>query len=550
LMDTYLAEADKAPDDVYRSSMSMRAAEVELRFASADVDRRRVLERLTRALELDSHNERAAEILELLQRREGNYSAVVDVLEVLLEGGESVATRVAAGVRSARVCRHRLNDPVRAARFYRRVLELAPTHSEALGFLAQHYASEERWEDLVEVFEQSLAAGDPSARDRASDIQDVALLLWKKRQDAASAEPWFARLRKLDPANQSMLDFYRAFYASDDTAPQLLNILTAAQRVLPSGKEKQAITAEIAHLAAGHKDAQKAVEQFKNLLRQDPSNEQAVLALRQLYRKTQNFPALVELLRQRLEGLGPDQSEERLGVLREVAALYRGELANDTALVSVLNQISQLDPKDVEVARELVGLYEKLGRWRDLLTSQQRLASLTPDAAEKVELMRAAGRRWLDQFSNVQNATQAFEALLEVSPGDREASDRLKELYKKRRAWPSLFKLYEAELGRVSGSERQELLQEMARLASERLGRGDEATKIYQQILEGDPHNAQALSALERQAERSKDWPTLAEALERRAEQAEGPQQKLAVLQKLGGVYSEHLHDATRATRT
>ncbi|HVZ35127.1 MAG TPA: hypothetical protein VG963_22025, partial [Polyangiaceae bacterium] len=100
LMDTYLAEADKAPDDVYRSSMSMRAAEVELRFASADVDRRRVLARLTRALELDSHNERAAEILELLQRREGNYSAVVDVLEVLLEGGESVATRVAAGVRS------------------------------------------------------------------------------------------------------------------------------------------------------------------------------------------------------------------------------------------------------------------------------------------------------------------------------------------------------------------------------------------------------------------------------------------------------------------
>ena len=41
----------------------------------------------------------------------------------------------------------------------------------------------------------------------------------QKRKDPASAEPWFARLRKLDPANMGMLDFYREFYAADDAAP-------------------------------------------------------------------------------------------------------------------------------------------------------------------------------------------------------------------------------------------------------------------------------------------------------------------------------------------
>ncbi|HTV24643.1 MAG TPA: hypothetical protein VMG12_38390, partial [Polyangiaceae bacterium] len=549
LVNTYLAEAEKAPDDLYRSSMSMRAAEVELRFAGAEIDEKRVLGRLERALELDARNERAAEILELLHRRKNNYDAVADVLETLLEGGETLATRVAAGVRAARVARYRLNDGARTARFYRRVLALSPTHPEALAFLSEHYAAEERWDDLVEVYETSLA-GDAGGRERLGDILQIGMLLWKKRKDAASAEPWFARLRKLDPANMGMLDFYREFYAADDTAPQLLNVLTAAQRVLPSGKEKQAVTAEIAHLAAGHKDAQKAVEQYKNLLRQDPANEQAIVALRQLYRKTQNYAALVELLRQQLEGLRPEQSEERLSILREVAALYRDDLASDTALVSVLNQIAQLDPNDVAVARELVVLYERLGRWRDLLTSQQRLAALTDKREERIELMRSAGRRWLDQFSNVQNATQAFEALLEASPTDREASDRLRELYKKRRAWPQLFKLYETDLPRTEGAERQELLQEMARLASERLGRGDDAARIYRQILEGDPANGQALSSLERQAERSKDWATLAEALERRAEQTEGAQQKMVVLQKLGGVYADHLNDSGAATRT
>src|SRR5690606_11389040 len=58
---------------------------------------------------------------------------------------------------AARVARYRLGDPVRTARLYRRVLALAPTHSEALTFLSEHFAAEERWDDLVEVYETSLA---------------------------------------------------------------------------------------------------------------------------------------------------------------------------------------------------------------------------------------------------------------------------------------------------------------------------------------------------------------------------------------------------------
>jgi tetratricopeptide (TPR) repeat protein len=550
LVQTYLAEADKAPDDLYRSSMLMRAAEVELRFGADDADAERVLERLQHALKLDPRNERASEILELVYRRVGDYSSVVEVLRNLVDSAESRATRIAAGLRAARVSRHRLRDEARAAAFYRRVLEFAPTHSEALAFLSEYYSGEKRWDDLVQVYEASLSGGDQGNRERLGDLLQVAMLLWRKRQDPRAASAWFERVRKLDPANQGMLDFYREFYAAEEDAPQLLAVLSAAQRVLPSGKDKQAITAEIAHLAAGHKDAQKAIEQYKNLLRQDPENAQALSALKQLYHRTQGHLALVELLRQQLERTPLSETSERLAILREVAELYRGPLASDTALVSVLHQIAQLDAEDVEVARELVQLYEKLGRWRDLLTSQQRLATLTPDRHEKIELMRAAGRRWLDQFSNVQNATQAFESLLEVAPDDREARDRLRELYKKRRSWEALYKLYEGELKSTQGAEHQELLQEMARLAAERLGRGNDATRLYREILESDPGNSDALGALERQAERGKDWTTLADALERRVGRTDDTAAKIAVLQKLGAVYADHLTDHEAAART
>src|SRR5690606_27752605 len=153
-------------------------------------------------------------------------------------------------------------------------------------------------------------------------------------------------------------------------------------------------------------------------------------------------------------------ADARLEILREVAGVYREHLQSDTSLVSALKQILQVAPEDATTVRELIGLYEKLGRWRDLLANQQRLAELTEDAQEQADLLRAAGKRWLSQFSNVQNATAAFEALLRVLPNDREARDALSDLYRKRRAWPDLYALYESEVASLKGPQRLAVMKE------------------------------------------------------------------------------------------
>ena len=42
-----------------------------------------------------------------------------------------------------------------------------------------------------------------------------------------------------------------------------------------------------------------------------------------------------------------------------------------------------------------------------MITYQLKLAEITPDLEEKKQLYRVAGRRWLEQFSNAQNAADA-----------------------------------------------------------------------------------------------------------------------------------------------
>jgi tetratricopeptide (TPR) repeat protein len=299
-------------------------------------------------------------------------------------------------------------------------------------------------------------------------------------------------------------------------AARLATIFTEAQRAMPEGPERNSIVAEIAKLAEEGANANKAIEQWRTILRQDPKNKEARDALKRLYRQTAGYNALTDLLRQELEKLPPGEGAARLNVLREIAGVYREHVRSDSALVTVLSQIVQLDPNDLSSVRELVRVYESLQRWRDLLTTQARQAELEPEPTVKVELWRAIARRWLDQFSNVQNALEAYEKLHQIDAKDREAVDRLRELYLKRRAYKPLYDLLAQEAEAMpAGAGRRELWMEMTKLAAERLDMGAQAVALYKRVLEEDPSSTAALDALEKQAERDKDFATVAEALER-----------------------------------
>src|SRR5262252_6778802 len=134
---------------------------------------------------------------------------------------------------------------------------------------------------------------------------------------------------------------------------------------MADGPERRAIATEIAKLAESSENAPKAIEQFKAVLRTDPENRDAREALKRLYTQTEGWNALVELLRQELERTPQTDAAARAGVLREIAVVYRDRVKNDAALVTVLTQIVQLDENDVDSVRELVRVYETLGRWRD-----------------------------------------------------------------------------------------------------------------------------------------------------------------------------------------
>jgi tetratricopeptide (TPR) repeat protein len=547
----YLDEAKGAADPTFRSALLVTGAEVIYRYGRTPGEHdvaTRILNLLRDALALDPKNRRGQMLLERVLRAESRAEDAAAAIERYAGEAVSRDEKVAAWVRLARLYAKKLGAPQRAVAAYERVIDLSPGHAEAASFLSDFFTSSEMWDHLVALYEGQLSAGALRGKEEESGaIVQIAMVLWRMGGKPDAAEPWFEKLRKLEPAHPGMLSYFRERCTARGETARLAAILTDASRSVSEGPERTALGAEIAKLAEGGANAQKAIEQWRSLLRQDPRNREAREALKRLYRQTASYSALTDLLRQELEKLPADDAAGRLPILREIAAVYGDHVKSDSALVTVLTQIVQLDPTDLPTVRELVRVYEALQRWRDLLATQARQADLEPDASVKAELWRAIARRWLDQFSNVQNATEAYEKLRALEPGDREALERLRELYVKRRAYKPLFDLLLKDAETKSGDDRRALWMEAAKLAAERLDLGAEAVALYKKVLAEDPTSAAALDAIEKQAERDKDFATVAEVLERRAEVAGDAAARLAVLQKLGTIYSERLHDQARA---
>jgi tetratricopeptide (TPR) repeat protein len=548
LVARYEAEAEGASDDAFKSALYASAADVAHRYGPGDADfRAGVLEKLELALRLDPSNVRAGVLAELLYVRQQAWADVARIQGVLMMSAPNKADRLAASLRLGRIASKRLGDSARAVAAYEQTLDLSPGQPDALAALAEAYGATEQWDHLVTLYEDQLRGLKPA--EELGVLVQIAMTHWRMRGQPDSAEPYFDRVRRADPTHAGMLAFFREHCTAKGDLTRLATILSDAQRVTDNPADKAALATEVARLAESQENAAKAIEQYKAVLRSDPDNHEAREALKRLYLQAESYPALVELLRQDLERTPVDDAPARLAILREVAALYRDKLKNDSARITTLTQIVQLDDRDIDAIRELTRAYEALGRFRDLLLYQQKLAELSTNPAEQAALYRAAARRWADQFSNVQNAIAAYEGLLSVEPADGEAQDKLRELYQKRRAWPQLYALYERQLAQTEGAAKIELLQEMARLAAERLDRGADAVALQKRILELDPGATGVLDALEKQAEREKDFATVAEVLERRVEAAEDDAARISILQKLGAVYADRLKDDAQASR-
>ena len=349
------------------------------------------------------------------------------------------------------------------------------------------------------------------------------LLFGQRLNQPEMAEPFFRRVRKLDPSNREMVEFYRAYYTARNELPQLLAVLAQAQKTETDLDRRVAMGIEMARAAEQRpQNAEKAIEIWKGLLRLRPHLPEAVASLRKLYTATEKWNALLELLKDDLDAVPAGDVDERIKRHLEIVAIYRDRLNLDVMVVNTYLNILALKPDHPAALAALAARYEAQGRYGDLVQILARQAEAAADPAARVALHRRIAALWADKLGKHQNAVASFEKIFEADPTDAETGARLKDLYTKARAWRPLIEVLRKELPHSDAAGRRARLGEMARLAGERLNDTREAIALYNQVLAIEARDEAALAGLATLYERERRWPALVEILERQRQNAEG----------------------------
>ncbi len=550
IADRFVSEAREATDARLKSSLLTRAASLIWQYGGQECaeESDAIFEE---ALEADASYARAAQQYGLTLRRRARWEDVASVFVKAAHAARGRDDKAAAWLQAARVRRCQLDDQVGAAEAYERVLDVSPSYDEALSALVSYFTELEAWDELAAMYEAALRSRQKLEAEKGMLLQ-LAMVHWRYRKDPEVAEPFFARLRKIDAGHPGMLDFYRELFADADPDDCLLKILGDALRTTTDRGAQLALARELGQRAQQAGRVERAVEAWKLVERFAPGDPEAREALRELYQDQGKWNALSESIRQEIEALPREAVQERLELLRRLVPIYRDELGLDSMLIQVYSEILGRDPKDAEALQALTSLYEDAGRWHELIHVLERRADASDELETQVELWLRIAELWTQRFANLNQATDALEHVVKLQPDHREALFRLKETYAKKRKWKPLFAVLSKEAA-LCEDDPDSLLAtkvQMAELSASRLHQNQVAIGLWKEVLEAAPDTPGALDALEQLAEREKDWDTLAQVLRTRSNTAANDSDRLTYLQRLGSVYMDRLSLFEEAVET
>jgi tetratricopeptide (TPR) repeat protein len=537
--DKFLHEATASTDRTLATALYVSAAECFVRFQPDAIDAEA---HLRKALDVDPKNGKAAFHLVRMLRRGRRWDELGKLLADRAERAGSTDEKVAALIWLYELSSGPLGDPPHAEQSIRRVLGLDPSHPRALRIVTDSAAAANDWPAVVAAYQAALKVRRDGGEDLGMLLQ-VAMVLWKRIGDLDGAETYFQRIRKLDSGHPAALDFYRAFYTAKGDSTKLMSMLRQAEKGgrPRSDSGEKSLSIEIAELAEQQNNPEKAIEAWKQHLRQDPTSVKARAALARLYRRTEKWNALLDLMKDEIDKLPEGDIEGRVSRLFDVSEIYRDRLRLDVMVINTYNAILKLDPENTRATDDLAGKYRALGRWNDLIAilTKKSEAPNVPDG-ERVKLLREVADLWSERFGNFANAIKPLERIVELAPTDTETVNRLKEIYTKRRQWRQLIDLIGKEAAALPTEERRSKRMEMARLAAERQGDTRLAIEIYNTLLAEAPDHPETLVALANLYEREKRYLAYAEILHRQRKALKG-KEAIALLEKLGQVYSDRL---------
>ena len=386
---------------------------------------------LERALKVPGERHRAAAMLDALYAAAGNWSKLVEILDIEREAFEG-ASAIALLMRKAELQESKLEAQAQALDTWRAVLDLDAHAERALSEAERLGSALGRHSDLIALYQGMADKRDPSDVAGISDLLiRAARLCMAHVSDRKVAIAAWRRVLDLDPSNADTgakaAEALELLYTESSDMPGMVHVLRAKADWTGDVGTHGRILLRVADLQENRlAQIPEAVETYRGLL----DGEEGVAAqafdnLDRIFQKTQQARERVELLKRRLDHLdaGPRRAMRFL-----IATILEKELSDLDEAVGSVRPILDDHHEDREALTTLARLYQIQGASADHLDMLERLLVAAAEDAERIELLRQIAGILQGPLGRQSEALDKWREILRLSPKDSAAMAEMERL--------------------------------------------------------------------------------------------------------------------------
>jgi tetratricopeptide (TPR) repeat protein len=490
-------------------------------------DRERAEKVYSEIVELDPSDELAQTALDDVRKALGKYGEIVESLMTRSEQVEPGEARARLFAEIGRLCATELDDPEQGVLAYAQALCQSPLTKEYAEEIERLAAGKPQlWNEVLSTMTGAIQGGES-----LGTTERNALLLHAGRwyeEKIGRADLGIMALQQVlasDPANDGAHEGLTNVYRRAQQWPELASTLVARADLSGSAPRARDLRAEAAQIYESRlNDTARAKELFHRVLAEDPAHQAACDGLAGIAERTGDYKELAQILERQVESRrGRDQSD----ALIKIAEVYEDRLEDLAEATRRFEAALALDPHDLQALKGLDRIYNRQGKYKELLENLEHQVALAATPRQKIGLYERIAALYDEEFLDHEGSAEVLEGVLQIDPSNDSAMTALARQYRVLDRWDKLEKLYEKHAN-MTGDEarRLELTLHRARVLAENLGAVDRAMEAYERVLELQPEHPGALEALVRLRERSGDSHAALAAIEALAAKAVTPEAK------------------------
>ncbi len=518
-------------------------------------DDQRAIDTYRDILTTDPHHLPTLRALEKLYERTQAWAQLLEILEQQLEAAREDASRISLYERMAEVWEQQFAKSDRAAECFEKVLELDPRRDSAYRSLERLYATERRWDLLVDIYRRHLTeTTDPMTR--VELLRYIGRVYEGELRSPENAIEAYQDALGVDPDDSEALAALGRLFEQVEEWHRAIDVMDRLVRITDDATARVDMHYRIGRIMyerLGGEQQDLAEARFAEALSLDPAHMPTMLALIKIYDKRGDYMKSAQM-RVRAEA-HTQNTIEKARLLKEAADLYRTRLEDENQAAELYARTLEIDPELADAGEPLAEIYFREERWPEL----EPILDMLVRKADKRDhrelnrlyfrLARTADALSLDAVEKREKALKYYKLAYDLDSTHLPTLIGRASLLYRIEDWDGAFKIYQTILVHHRESQKKdEIVDIFYRLGTIKLKLGErkKALNMYEKALEESAHHRPTLEAVIALQTQQNDWEAVIAAKRAIAEIAE-EQEKFRLLDEIGDMYKEKLQNAQKA---